>query len=541
MMTVSEQEGLLALSRLDGTLELRSLVDARSTARLIPTHKSGWANLKPDGSFVATPEAANVLVAERASDQKSWTLSEIANGVASNEVVLGTAGVERLQSGVASVKFALSSPAGMPQVKLDGVWDVPAMATSTPGMFEVEYLVRELRPRTQTVQVTGPRGASKELELSIPGDPGFLGQESRHQVLAVGLHEYENASVSDLESAANDAKLVAAEFRKPNTWNLDASQSRTALNLGGDALKTVLQKFLLEATADTTLLLFIAGHGDLQGGESVLLPVDYDPANTSKNLPAELLWGWVKASPAKHVVVVIDACHSGGFGQFQGKLVELAQDPAAQSRVIISSSSRTKPAMSGTSSGNFTRAFLKALSSPSAVDDEVGAITLYQAFAHAQVATIVQRPRMEGGEGLEKLVLATPPAPDNLVASSGKNHDQALSVSYDITQPRQIVARSMFDKVVNDELKLAIKFFEPAERLSIAVYAEGTSSALINYFESARDKAGGPGRWQRSDNLTTKIPLRKLKGRGSGRYRAELRPCAASGQCGPATKLMFDY
>ena len=85
-----------------------------------------------------------------------------------------------------------------------------------------------------------------------------------------------------------------------------------------------------------------------------------------------------------------------------------------------------------------------------------------------------------------------------------------------------------------------LKKVDPAEKLSVKVFAEGTNLALVCYFDDARNH-GGAARWDRWDRLSTRVPLRQLKRHGPGRYRAELRPCDSTGKCGAAAKIYFDY
>ena len=71
--------------------------------------------------------------------------------------------------------------------------------------------------------------------------------------------------------------------------------------------------FLKKPAAGDRVLFFFAGHGVLHGGETYLVPADYDAKNPAKTgVPAAELRAALNACPATAKCFALDCCHAGG-------------------------------------------------------------------------------------------------------------------------------------------------------------------------------------------------------------------------------------
>jgi metacaspase-1 len=200
------------------------------------------------------------------------------------------------------------------------------------------------------------------------------------------------------EAVLNDAHDVAAVLSAANYCGYDPKQITTLLD-DEATLGTIRQALTDLASAsrpDDTAFIFFSGHGarlNEEGTEtSVLLPVDcrYDDLPGTTLSEAEFSRS-LSAIPAKRLVVVLDACHSGGAGSLkqtssanleQG-LDEKALQRLAQGtgRVIIASSRATETSlvMKGARNSVFTERLLEALRGEARTHGD-GLIRVFEVF-----------------------------------------------------------------------------------------------------------------------------------------------------------------
>ena len=155
-----------------------------------------------------------------------------------------------------------------------------------------------------------------------------------------------------------------------------------------------------------SIVIFFSGHGALLGDsadpESALLPVEFDgrtPDTTS--LSETELSSALQRIPAQRLLVLIDACHSGGAGSFKGR--EMGESPAlgysekslrrlaqGTGRVLIASSRANETSLVLPSARNsvFTSHLLDALCGRARTSGD-GVIRVFELFNH--VAKMVNR------------------------------------------------------------------------------------------------------------------------------------------------------
>ncbi|RKI04415.1 caspase family protein [Corallococcus sp. AB038B] len=198
--------------------------------------------------------------------------------------------------------------------------------------------------------------------------------------LVVAVAAYPN--VPPLPTAViNDAREVAATLTSPAHCGYEPRNVTLLLNeqVTLDALRSELAALAARAKPDDTVMFFFSGHGARLGApsnpESALIPVDCDLANLASTvLPEAELSAALARIKAQRVVVLIDACHSGGVGSFKtaGGIQPLALGFSEKSleelakgtgRVLIASSraSETSLVLAGASNSLFTQHLVAAL------------------------------------------------------------------------------------------------------------------------------------------------------------------------------------
>ena len=199
----------------------------------------------------------------------------------------------------------------------------------------------------------------------------------------------------------NDAREIAAVLTSPAHCGYNPINVTLLLDAQGtlDALRRELAVLATRTKSDDTVMIFFSGHGarlgDPANPESALIPFDYDPANVDSTLLSEAEFSDALARiTAQRLVVLIDACHSGGAGSFKaGDDIELPKlgfsekslDRLAKGagRVLIASSraSEASLVLPGATNSLFTQHLVDALRGGARTHGD-GLIRIFEVFNH---------------------------------------------------------------------------------------------------------------------------------------------------------------
>ena len=141
--------------------------------------------------------------------------------------------------------------------------------------------------------------------------------------VVIGIASYGNVSPLPV-AVKNDARDVAAILTsnvhcgyKPSNVHLLLDEDATLARI-----RTALDSVAKASQSDDSVVIFFSGHGarlgDYANPESTLLPVDFDsrmPDTTS--LSETELSAKLREISGQRLLVLIDACHSGGVGTFK--------------------------------------------------------------------------------------------------------------------------------------------------------------------------------------------------------------------------------
>lgn len=125
--------------------------------------------------------------------------------------------------------------------------------------------------------------------------------------LLIGLSDYPGTD-NDLPNVANDITDMD-DLLVGQGWTVTRLENSAATE---SAIISGIKNFLAPLQKGETALIYYSGHGFEMNGGAYLVPYDYFSADNAL-ISADELADAMSASAGKNVVVVIDACYSGGF------------------------------------------------------------------------------------------------------------------------------------------------------------------------------------------------------------------------------------
>ncbi|MET0069451.1 MAG: caspase family protein [Candidatus Thiodiazotropha sp.] len=193
--------------------------------------------------------------------------------------------------------------------------------------------------------------------LSIAGLPVLAKPGADRIALVIGNGKYEQ--LSDLKNAVNDAVLVAR--------TLESLGFKVTLlkNLDDNAIDKAVLDFsenLVDRPSGEALLFYYSGHGIQQGGDSYLLPVDYQvgsvPSVTLQDVLQDLQGGNFDSR-----IIVVDACREDArLGNNPLTFRNSNEFSVPQGTILAFSTSSSDPAVDGAGQHSpYTKALTTAM------------------------------------------------------------------------------------------------------------------------------------------------------------------------------------
>lgn len=195
------------------------------------------------------------------------------------------------------------------------------------------------------------------------------------KALVVGIDNYPDAP---LTGCVNDAEHVFELLRlnSDNSPNFDCLKMVSSEGVvDRRSLRTAVER--LFASESEIAVLFFAGHGTSNNLGGFL--VAEDSAQYNEGLSMTDVLTLANNSPAHEIVIILDCCHSGQFGQ----LPALANDQAQlrEGITILTACRAAEMAAEGAAGGLFTGLVCDALAGGAA--DVCGKVTVAGVYAHA--------------------------------------------------------------------------------------------------------------------------------------------------------------
>jgi TPR repeat protein len=222
---------------------------------------------------------------------------------------------------------------------------------------------------TMLPQTGGNAGSS--IAASGSGGVGSLPRDvrlGRYFAVVIGNNTYRDAQYPGLKSAVSDATAVSNLLQKRYGY-----QTTLVLNASRLEMLTALSAMRDKMKPEDNLLVYYAGHGELNGATGYWVPTDGAANNTKSWISNAAISDILNTMPAKHIMVVADSCYSGSMTGAAVPNLAAATTPDkwnAYVKTMASGRSRTALTSGGvqpvpdSGSGNhsyFARAFLNAL------------------------------------------------------------------------------------------------------------------------------------------------------------------------------------
>jgi helicase len=141
--------------------------------------------------------------------------------------------------------------------------------------------------------------------------------------LFIGIDRYASSGINWLNCASRDARALEAQFG-------DTLGGSTTLLVDADATRArIAAEFdcLAQCGEDDTVVIGFSGHGSEQ---QQLVTYDADPkALATTGIPLDELTDWFRKIPARHLVLLLDCCFSGGAGAKVLKVDNVARGVAS--------------------------------------------------------------------------------------------------------------------------------------------------------------------------------------------------------------------
>ena len=231
---------------------------------------------------------------------------------------------------------------------------------------------------------------------------------SAGHAVVIGVANYTNVAPLP-EAVLNDARDVAAVLQS-NAY-CGYQSDNVHLLLDDDAtlsrVRSALASVAQASGPDDSVVIFFSGHGARLGdpaaeSESILLPVEFDWRRLATTSLSETEFSSaLRQISAQRLLVLIDACHSGGVGSFKGWCVgggptrgfsekSLGRLAQGSGRVLIASSraSEESTVFSEARNSVFTSHLLDVLRGRGRTSGD-GVIRVFEIFNH--VAEMVKR------------------------------------------------------------------------------------------------------------------------------------------------------
>ena len=137
-----------------------------------------------------------------------------------------------------------------------------------------------------------------------------------YRALVIGINEYQDSAIPDLKTAVNDATELSQVLQ--STFGF----SNVAVLTDGQANESnIIRELRMLATQskeDDSVLIYYAGHGELDNitGSGYWVPHNAKGGDPSTYMNNAVIQQYIKAIPARHVLLVADSCFSGTlFGE----------------------------------------------------------------------------------------------------------------------------------------------------------------------------------------------------------------------------------
>ena len=247
---------------------------------------------------------------------------------------------------------------------------VPITTKETP----VNVVAIDVKGQRRTLTFNMIKGKELAAVAPVSANPDVIDPKQlnvkfgEYHALVIGNSKYQ--FLPELKTAKNDALQVSKMLKENYGFKVT-----TLLDASRYDILSILNKMREELTEDQNLLVYYAGHGDLDrvNQRGNWLPVDAEPDSTANWISNIQITDVLNAMSARQIMLVVDSCYSGTLTRAGLARLDSGMSPATRgkwiekmaekrSRVVLTSGG-VAPVLDGGGGGHsvFARAFLNAL------------------------------------------------------------------------------------------------------------------------------------------------------------------------------------
>jgi uncharacterized caspase-like protein len=136
------------------------------------------------------------------------------------------------------------------------------------------------------------------------------GKLGAYRALIIGINDYKDPKIPDLKTAVNDALAMAELLSENYGFQVELLMGRKATK---EAIYQALRKLASSTKLDDSILIYYAGHGDLDRtyNDGWWIPVDAKAGNPITYLDNVQVQKSMRNMNARHVLLISDSCYSG--------------------------------------------------------------------------------------------------------------------------------------------------------------------------------------------------------------------------------------
>jgi len=194
-----------------------------------------------------------------------------------------------------------------------GIFRYPINPSEPSG--SVKITATDKKNKVTHLDVTLIGESAKPLETTAAAPVETKGTEHRTDIhfgkfyaLIIGNNSY--GAYPALQTPANDAKSLDVILRERYGFN-----TKLLLNANRHQIMTALNEIHKKLTAEDNLLIYYAGHGEIDPNTNLAywLPTDAEVGNPANWISSQSITEFLSIMPARHVLVVADSCYSGAL------------------------------------------------------------------------------------------------------------------------------------------------------------------------------------------------------------------------------------
>lgn len=160
--------------------------------------------------------------------------------------------------------------------------------------------------------VCQPVLASRAIVKKVKDFDHSSGRLGTYKALVIGIDTYDDPTIPDLQTAVRDARAMADVLRKSYGF-----ETRLLLNrqVTRESLYNSLRRLASESEAEDSILIYYAGHGDLdrQYNDGWWIPADAKGGNPVSYFDNVQIQKAMRSMKARHVLLISDSCYSGSL------------------------------------------------------------------------------------------------------------------------------------------------------------------------------------------------------------------------------------